>query len=108
MIDLLVRRVRLTPAARAAAGEYLSGDGLVDMHVDGGRFARLAPHGGGAPPARTVIDAAGALASPPYVEPHVHLDTCLTAGQPRWNRTGTLWEGIACWAERKPSLTAAS
>ena len=37
----------------------------------------------------------------------MHLDTCLTAGQPRWNRSGTLWEGIACWAERKATLTPA-
>ena len=47
----------------------------------------------------------GALLSPPYVEPHVHLDTCLTAGEPRWNESGTLWEGIACWSERKATLT---
>ena len=35
----------------------------------------------------------------------MHLDAALTAGQPRWNQSGTLWEGIACWAERKPMLT---
>jgi cytosine/creatinine deaminase len=95
VIDLLVRRARM-----------VDGDGLVDLHVDGGRFVAVVPHGE-APPAGTVLDAAGALASPPYVEPHVHLDTCLTAGQPRWNRSGTLWEGIACWAERKATLTRA-
>jgi cytosine/creatinine deaminase len=107
MIDLLIRGSRLAPAARGPAGAGLSRDRLVDIHVDDGRFAAVVDHDGSAPPARTVIDAAGALASPPYVEPHVHLDTCLTAGQPRWNRSGTLWEGIACWAERKPTLTAA-
>ncbi len=106
MIDLLIRRVRLAPAAQATAGAHLPADGLADLHVDGGRFVAVAGHGE-PPPARTVIDAAGALASPPYVEPHVHLDSCLTAGQPRWNRSGTLWEGIACWAARKPALTAA-
>ena len=26
-------------------------------------------------------------------------------GEPRWNESGTLWEGIACWSERKPMLT---
>ena len=41
----------------------------------------------------------------PYVEPHVHMDTCLTAGEPRWNESGTLWEGIVCWSERKATLT---
>ncbi|HKG49320.1 MAG TPA: hypothetical protein VKB14_02680 [Actinomycetales bacterium] len=45
------------------------------------------------------------LLAPPYVEPHVHLDAVLTAGEPRWNESGTLWEGIARWAERKPLLT---
>jgi cytosine deaminase len=52
-----------------------------------------------------VLEAGGALVTPPYVEPHVHLDSVLTAGEPRWNESGTLWEGIACWAERKPMLT---
>jgi len=52
-----------------------------------------------------MIEGAGAMASAPYVEPHVHLDTTLTAGQPRWNVSGTLWEGIACWSERKSTLT---
>lgn len=41
----------------------------------------------------------------PYVEPHIHLDTTLTAGQPRWNKSGTLFEGIECWSERKQLLT---
>lgn len=39
------------------------------------------------------------------MESHVHLDTCLTAGRPRWNLTGTLFEGIQCWEEYKPFLT---
>ncbi|MGL4821301.1 MAG: cytosine deaminase, partial [Bacilli bacterium] len=42
---------------------------------------------------------------PPFVEPHVHLDTTLTAGEPRWNVSGTLFEGIERWAERKSMLT---
>jgi cytosine deaminase len=54
-----------------------------------------------------VVDAGLALLSPPFVEPHVHLDTALTAGQPRPNVSGTLWEGIACWAERKATLSRA-
>ena len=97
MIDLLVRNAR-------PAGD---GSELVDIQVDAGRFLSIAPAGPDAVPARTVIDADGALLSPPYVEPHVHLDSTLTAGQPRWNASGTLWEGIACWSERKPSLTRA-
>jgi len=53
------------------------------------------------------IDARGQLVTPPFVEPHVHLDTCLTAGQPAWNQSGTLFEGIQRWSERKRSLTSA-
>lgn len=53
----------------------------------------------------THIEANGALVIAPYVEPHIHLDATQTAGQPRWNSSGTLFEGIACWAERKALLT---
>ncbi|MGC4111541.1 MAG: cytosine deaminase [Nocardioides sp.] len=98
MIDLLVRDVRLRDDA---TGEV----SLVDVLVDGGRIAALDPHADTAPEATTVVNGAGAWVTPPYVEPHVHLDSALTAGQPRWNLSGTLWEGIACWAERKPMLT---
>ncbi len=35
------------------------------------------------------IDAAGNLLSAPFVEPHIHLDAVLTAGQPSWNMSGT-------------------
>ncbi|GAA5167188.1 cytosine deaminase [Pseudonocardia eucalypti] len=94
MIDLLVRGAR-----------PLDGDRPVDLHVDAGRLVAVRPAGTDAPEARQTLDAAGALLTPPYVEPHVHLDTCLTAGQPRWNASGTLWEGIACWSERKATLT---
>lgn len=51
------------------------------------------------------IDAEGNLALPPFVEPHIHLDTTLTAGEPNWNMSGTLFEGIQRWSERKPALT---
>ena len=42
---------------------------------------------------------------PPFIESHVHLDTCLTAGDPVWNMSGTLFEGIECWSQRKEKLT---
>ena len=47
----------------------------------------------------------GILVSPPFVESHIHLDSALTAGTPRWNQSGTLFEGIQIWGERKQSLT---
>ena len=52
-----------------------------------------------------VIDLGGNLLLPPFIESHVHLDTCLTAGDPCWNMSGTLFEGIECWAKRKEKLT---
>ncbi|MCQ2009810.1 MULTISPECIES: cytosine deaminase [Sporolactobacillus] len=51
------------------------------------------------------IDAKGDLVIPPFIEPHVHLDTVLTAGDPKWNLSGTLFEGIETWTLRKAKLT---
>lgn len=54
-----------------------------------------------------VIEAHGALLLPPFIEPHIHLDTTLTAGEPEWNQSGTLFEGIQRWSQRKQSLSIA-
>ena len=51
------------------------------------------------------IDAGGKLTTTPFIEPHIHLDSVLTAGEPKWNESGTLFEGISTWSERKKSLT---
>ena len=37
------------------------------------------------------IDAQQKLVIPPFVEPHIHLDATLTAGEPEWNMSGTLF-----------------
>lgn len=52
-----------------------------------------------------VIEGNGLLALPPFIEPHIHLDTTLTAGEPEWNKSGTLFEGIERWSQRKKYLT---
>jgi len=96
VIDLVVRNARLVGTVGAP---------LVDIQVDQGRFVTLSPNASEVAPARTELDAAGAFVGAPYVEPHVHLDSTLTAGEPRWNDSGTLWEGIACWAERRALLS---
>lgn len=74
------------------------------LRVENGKFAaidkELSPL-----PGEEVKDCQGKLVLPPFVESHVHLDTCLTAGRPRWNLSGTLFEGIQCWEEYKPFLT---
>ena len=75
-----------------------------DIRVTGGKFEEIAPSL--APrPGEEVVDCTGKLALPPFIESHVHLDTCLTAGEPVWNQSGTLFEGIQCWSLRKKSLT---
>ncbi|RBW43592.1 cytosine deaminase [Psychromonas sp. B3M02] len=51
------------------------------------------------------INAQGNLLCAPFVEPHIHLDAVLTAGQPNWNMSGTLFEGIERWGERKSMLS---
>lgn len=51
------------------------------------------------------LDVKGALVSAPFIEPHIHLDTTLTAGEPEWNQSGTLFEGIQRWSQRKETLT---
>ena len=77
--------------------------GLVDIAVQDGQFARIAPDISDS--AAREIDAGGRLVSPPFIDAHVHLDAVLTVGQPRYNASGTLLEGIQIWSERKPSLT---
>jgi cytosine deaminase len=51
------------------------------------------------------LDAQQKLVIPPFVEPHIHLDATLTAGEPEWNMSGTLFEGISRWSQRKESVT---
>ena len=48
------------------------------------------------------IEADGHLVSPPFVDPHFHMDATLSLGTPRMNVSGTLLEGIALWGELKP------
>jgi cytosine/creatinine deaminase len=90
MIDLILRNARM-------AGQ----DALTDVGVQGGRIVAV----GADTIATECIDLAGRLVTPPLVEPHIHLDAVLTVGQPRPNVSGSLFEGIAVWAERVADLT---
>ncbi|MGG5288917.1 cytosine deaminase [Pseudomonas shirazensis] len=77
-------------------------DGLFRIELEGERIAVIQPQSG--PLAlnnATDIDAGHNLVVPPFIEPHIHLDATLTAGEPNWNMSGTLFEGIERWAERK-------
>ena len=55
--------------------------------------------------ASETIDATDQLVSPSHVDSHFHLDATLTLGNPRFNESGTLLEGIQLWDELKPHLT---
>jgi cytosine deaminase len=90
MYQLIVRGARLH-------------DEVVDVGIADGRIERIAPGIDGR--AEREVEAEGRFVTPPFVESHVHLDTTLTAGEPRWNESGTLFEGIQIWSERKKSLT---
>jgi len=76
---------------------------LVDVGIVADKIVAIAPHLPNS--ASLELSAQGQLISPPFVESHIHLDSALTAGEPRWNESGTLFEGIEIWAERKLSLT---
>jgi cytosine deaminase len=76
---------------------------LVDIAIHGGMIEAVAPTLDLS--ARLELDLKGQMVSPPFVESHIHLDSALTAGTPRWNQSGTLFEGIEIWRERKQSLT---
>jgi cytosine deaminase len=69
-----------------------------DLGIDGGVFVEPGS-------AAETRDLGGRLVTPPLVEPHIHLDAALTVGQPRPNASGTLFEGIAIWAERVRDLS---
>ncbi len=92
MRDLLIRNVAL-PDGRTGQ----------DVLVDAGRIVEVAPRIDAAT-ART-LDGGGHLLAPPFVDAHFHMDSTLTYGMPRVNRSGTLLEGIALWGELKPTLT---
>lgn len=82
----------------------IENQGPFDVRIEAGKFQaieeHLEPKAG-----EEIIDANGHLMLPPFIESHVHLDTCLTAGDPVWNESGTLFEGIECWAKRKEKLS---
>jgi cytosine deaminase len=76
---------------------------IADIGISGETIAAIEPNLQGV--ARTEVNASGNLVSPPFVDPHFHMDATLSYGIPRINASGTLLEGIALWGELKPLLT---
>ncbi len=93
MLDLLITNASL-PDGRTG----------MSVGVRDGKIAEVAERW--TAPARETLDAAGQLLTPPFCDPHFHMDATLSYGLPRVNESGTLLEGIALWGELKPLLKA--
>jgi len=94
MLDLLVRRANLPDGRRA-----------FDIACQNGRIVEVAENID-VSKAALEINASGCLVTPPFVDSHLHLDSTLSYGRPRINRSGTLLEGIALWGELAQNMTA--
>ena len=90
MFDLLVK------------GGTLPDGTVTDIGIQGERIAALGRLNADA---GRVIDASGDLVSPPFVDPHFHMDATLSYGLPRVNASGTLIEGISLWGELREIAT---
>ncbi|MEO0370086.1 MAG: amidohydrolase family protein [Pseudomonadota bacterium] len=92
MFDLIVKNATLP-------------DGQTGMDIACADGKIVAVEAGIAAEAKEVIDADGYLVTPPFNDPHFHMDATLSLGTPRMNVSGTLLEGIALWGELKPVQT---
>ena len=88
MFDLIVKNASLA-----------NGDSGVDIGCKGDTITAIEKDL--AAEAGQIIDACGNLVSPPFVDPHFHMDATLSLGTPRMNVSGTLLEGISLWGELK-------
>ncbi|PCI05269.1 MAG: cytosine deaminase [Hyphomicrobiales bacterium] len=92
MFDLLIKNATLADAKTQ-----------VSIAIKDGKIVDVGPRVEGE--ALEAIDADGNLVTPPFIDPHFHMDATLSLGMPRLNESGTLLEGIALWGELKPHLT---
>lgn len=91
-MDLIIRNAKLRDF-----------ENLVDIAIEDGKFKEIRKDIKAT--ALKEIDAKGNLVSSPFIESHIHLDSALSAGLPRYNSSGTLLEAINIWGERKKDLT---
>jgi len=91
MLDLLIQNCALP-----------DGRSHMSVAVQDGKIIEVAQ--GLVVPAHEVVQAEGQLLAPPFCDPHFHMDSTLTYGNPRVNESGTLLEGIQLWGELKPTL----
>ena len=92
MFDLIIRNANLPDGRKS-----------IDIAVKGGKIAAI--EASITAETKEEIDATDRLVSPPFVDPHFHMDATLSLGLPRMNVSGTLLEGIALWGELRPIVT---
>lgn len=92
-MDLLIRNAKMVGQG-----------GLKDIAIEAGRISKI---GKITKRARKTIDVKGMLASPAFIDPHIHLDKVLIAEDLRPNVSGTLMEAIELIWERKRRYTVA-
>ena len=92
MLDLLLRNANLPDGRKG-----------IDIAIRKGRIVEVA-HGIEGDAAE-VMELDNWLVTPPFIDPHFHIDATLSAGRPRVNASGTLLEGIEIWGELAPTLT---
>ena len=92
MFDLIIRNANLPDGRKG-----------IDIAVKDGKITAV--EASIAAQAKDEIDATDRLVSPPFVDPHFHMDATLSLGLPRMNVSGTLLEGIALWGELRPIVT---
>ena len=80
-------------------------EGLWQILIEEGKISRIFSQDEVVNYSGEILDGEEGIVYPPFVEPHIHLDATQTAGQPNWNQSGTLFEGIERWAERKSLLS---
>ena len=80
-------------------------EGLWQILIEEGKISRIFSQDEVFNYSGEILDGEEGIVYPPFVESHIHLDATQTAGQPNWNQSGTLFEGIERWAERKSLLS---
>jgi cytosine deaminase len=95
MFDLIIRNGQVAVSSNQTQN--------VDIGIQNGLITAIVPQL--VAESQQTIDAKNKWVSPPFVESHIHLDSVLTAGKPRWNQSGTLFEGIEIWRDYKQTLT---
>ncbi len=79
-------------------------DNLQDMRIENGIICEIMQDVK-AKEGESVIDGQGGLLLPPFVDSHVHLDTCLSLDVTGPNQSGTLFEGIRIWSQYRKNLS---